>query len=238
MPSLEAYKRNLDYSYAPGMFPCMEAVCKRPEWVRKVLLSSRAEGEGVVKLRELCSAKGIRIEEADKVLARISGKDNCFAAAVFSKKEAKLVPGRHIVLHHISDSGNLGTILRSALAFGYHDIAVINPATDPFDPRTIRASMGAVFSLRLKTYGSFEEYREEYSGQKCFPFMLTGSVLPEEACRQKGSEFSLITGNEGSGLPEEFAEIGIPVRIPQSDDVDSLNLSIAASIGMYLFSRD
>lgn len=237
MPSLEMYKRSLDYSYAPGMFPTVEAVTKRPEWVRKVLLSSQAEGEGAEKIRALCAERGIRIEEADKALSRISGKDNCYSAAVFEKEQSPLMPGRHIVLHHISDSGNLGTILRSALAFGYHDIAVINPAADPFDPRTVRASMGALFSLRLSTYSDFESYRTGFASQKLFPFMLTGSVLPETACRERTEQFSLIMGNEGSGLPEEFAAMGTPVRIPQSDEVDSLNLSIAASIGMYLFSR-
>ena len=44
MPSLEKYHRALDYSYAPGMFPAMEALTKRPETVRRLLLSERAEG--------------------------------------------------------------------------------------------------------------------------------------------------------------------------------------------------
>lgn len=83
MPSLEGYKRILDYSYAPGLFPCMEAVTKRPEWVRRVLLSTEAKGEGIEKLKTLCKEKGIRTEEANKALSRISGKDNCFTAAVF-----------------------------------------------------------------------------------------------------------------------------------------------------------
>ena len=59
----------------------------------------------------------------------------------------------------------------------------------------------------------------------------------EEGAVQKKEPFALIMGNEGSGLPPEFARIGQPVRIPHSDAIDSLNLSVAAAIGMYAFSR-
>ncbi len=238
MPSLESYSRALDYSYAPGLFPCLEAVIKRPEWVRRVLISTKAEGDGIEKLLDLCREKHIRVEEADKALSRVSGKENCFAAAVFSKEQSALQGERHVVLHHISDAGNLGTILRSALGFGYHDLAVIRPATDIFDPRTIRASMGAIFSMRVHEYDDFESYRAEYPQMNLYPFMLTGSVPAEEAAARKKIPFSIVMGNEGTGLPEEFAKMGTPVRIRQSNEIDSLNLAIATSIGMYEFSKE
>jgi len=47
----------------------------------------------------------------------------------------------------------------------------------------------------------------------------------------------LIFGNEGAGLPAEFSQLGQPVRIPHSNDIDSLNLSVAAAIGMYAFRK-
>lgn len=50
-------------------------------------------------------------------------------------------PARHVVLHNPSDVGNVGTILRSALGFGFRDVAIIRPGVDPFDPRVLRASM-------------------------------------------------------------------------------------------------
>ena len=178
----------------------------------------------------------VRVEVADKALSRISGKENCFAAAVVEKRYEELKPGRHVVLHHISDAGNLGTVLRTALGFGYRDIAVIRPAADGYDPRVIRASMGAIFSLRVKEYDDFDAYRREFPGQMLYPFMLDGSVMLEEAVQSLPPyESSLIFGNEGAGLPALFAQMGKPVRIPHSGDIDSLNLSIAAAIGMYAF---
>lgn len=239
VPSLEAYRRELDYSYAPGLFPSLEALTKRPEIVRRLLISSRAqEGEGMKKLIGLAEEKRIRVETADKALSRISGKENCFAAAVFEKRPLHLnAAGDHIVLHHISDQGNLGTILRTALGFGYHDIAIIRPAADVYDPKVVRASMGAVFSLRVAEWADFSDYRQEFPHFAAYPFMLDGSVQMDDAAEKAAHPCALIFGNEGAGLPPEFQQVGQPVRIPSSDEVDSLNLAIAAAIGMYAFRR-
>lgn len=239
MPSLENYHKELNYSYAPGLFPCMEAIKNRPDLVRRVLVSSKLQGtNAAAELQALCDVNYIRTEPADRMLARLSGKENVFAAAVFDKEEGELSQDiMHLVLHHPSDKGNLGTILRTALGFEFIDIAIIRPAADHFDPHVIRASMGALFSLRVKYYENFDHYREEHSGRALFPFMLTGAVSPEEASRQIRGPYALVMGNEGSGLPESFASLGQAVRIPHSDKIDSLNLSIAAGIGMYLFSK-
>jgi TrmH family RNA methyltransferase len=68
--------------------------------------------------------------------------------------------------------------------------------------------------------------------------MLDASVpLAQALERGVSPRRTLIFGNEGRGLPPEFADIGQPVRIPSSDKVDSLNLAIAAGIGIYAFSE-
>ena len=239
MPALESYRRELDYSYAPGLFPTMEALTKRPEIVRRLLISSKAgNSEGAQKVIALAQKNGVRVEEADRALQRISGKENCFAAAVFEKTQAVLDGnGDHIVLHHISDQGNLGTILRTALGFGYRDVAIIRPAVDPFDPKAVRASMGALFSLRVKEYEDFSDYRKEFPAHAAYPFMLDGSVGLDAAAGEIKRPVCLIFGNEGSGLPASFGKIGRPVRIPSSNEIDSLNLAVAAAIGMYQFRR-
>ena len=239
MPALTAYKRELDYSYAPGFFPTIEALTHAPERVRRVLISSQAASDGLQRVSELCQEHSIRIETADKVLSRLSGKDNCYAAAVFSKEQSQLnASAPHLVLHHPSDAGNLGTMLRTALGFGYLDIALIRPCTDVFNPHVVRASMGALFSLRIHEYDCFEDYRALYPDHQLYPFMLKGSVPLSQAADHPGSPFALIFGNEGSGLPDSFLTCGTPVRIPHSSSIDSLNLSIAAAIGMYEMKKE
>lgn len=236
MPSLKGYSQELEYSYTPGVFPSLELMRVKPEKAMRLLLSERAQGEGVEKLRQVCRENGVREEIADKALRRISGKDNCFAAVVFEKWQAELeADGPHVVLHHPMDEGNLGTIQRTLLGLGIKDIAIIRPAADPFDPRVVRATMGALFSLRVKQYDSFDSYRAEYPKHTLYPFMLDGSVMLEEATRQVQMPYALVFGNEGSGLPAEFARMGQAVRIPHSNEIDSLNLSIAVGIGAYAF---
>ena len=238
MPSLSGYKAELDYSYAPGIFPAMECLLARPERVRRVLLHSGAAGrEGTEKLCAMAREKGIRVEEADRALARISGKVNCYAAAVFEKFRDELLPEKpHVLLHQPGDSGNVGTILRTALGLGVEDVALVRPCVDPFDPRTVRASMGSLFRLRLRVYDRFEDYRESMGERAYYPFMLDASVpLAEALAGTVPARRTLIFGNEGRGLPPEFSRIGQPVRIPSNDKVDSLNLAIAAGIGIYHF---
>ena len=77
---------------------------------------------------------------------------------------------------------------------------------------------------------------EEGIVRSLYPFMLDGSCSLQNAQMPEDSSFSLIFGNEATGLPHEFADYGQPVRIEQTEFVDSLNITIAAGIGMYAFS--
>ena len=237
MPKLEPYSRKLPYSYALGVFPCLQLMEARPETALRLLLHPQGLGsEGVEKLRALCAARGVREELAERVLKRESRKDNCFAALVFEKFESDLDPAAcHAVLCQISDSGNLGTALRSLLAFGVRDVALVRPCVDAFEPHVLRASMGAFCKLRLRVYDRFEDYRAAHPNRALYPFMLDGAVPLNAAARSAKPPFSLVFGNEASGLPAEFAALGQSVMIPQSPDVDSLNLAVAVSVGSYVF---
>ena len=239
MARLESYDKSLDYSYAPGIFPATECLKNAPERCLRLLLSSASEkSEGAQHLRAQAEALGVRTEIADRALERISKKENCFAAMVYRKAEGVFdADSPHIVLHHPSDSGNMGTILRTALGFGLRNVAVIRPAVDSDDPRVTRASMGAAFSLGVRHFDSFEAYREEFPDRQLFPFMLTGAVPLQEAVARVAGPFSLIFGNEASGLPDAFAQLGVSTLIPHSGKIDSLNLAIAAGIGMYAFTQ-
>ena len=239
MAKLEVYDKSLDYSYAPGIFPATECLRNAPERCLRLLLSSTSErSEGAQKLRAQAEAIGVRTEIADRALERISKKENCFAAMVYKKQEGVFDDGApHIVLVNPSDSGNLGTILRTALGFGLTNIAIIRPAVDSDDPRVTRASMGAAFSLHIRHFDSFEEYRVQFPERQLFPFMLTGAVPLDEAVGRVRGEYALVFGNEATGLPDEFAGWGTSTLIPHSSRIDSLNLAIAAGIGMYAFTH-
>ncbi len=238
MPPLKTYDTALPYSYAPGVYPSLALMAAAPQRATRLLLSERAGGEGVDKLRAACREHRVREEVAEKALARLSGKQNCFAAVVFEKWQAALAPhAPHVVLVNPMDEGNLGTIQRTLLGFGLRDIAIIRPAADVFDPKVVRASMGALFALRVAQFDSFDSYRAAHPAHTLYPFMLDGARLLGEVAAQAQAPFALVFGNEGSGLPPHFATLGQAVRIPQSAEIDSLNLAVAVAIGAYAFTQ-
>ena len=238
MPKLENYDKSMDYSYCLGVFPCLELMTARPDRVRRLLLAPDGEtNEGVAKLKAACQARDIRWEYAPKALSRLSHKENCYAALVFDKYDDKLSEkAPHVVLHHVSDGGNLGTVIRTCLGFGIQDLAIIRPAVDFFHPHVLRASMGAAFRMRVARYDHFEAYRQQFPSHALYPFMLDAAMPLEEAAAGKRMPYALIFGNEGAGLPPEFAGLGQSVVIPHSRQIDSLNLSVAVALGVYAFA--
>ena len=237
MPKLEPYSRKLPYSYQLGVFPALMLLEARPECASRLLLHPQGlENEGVIKLREQCAALGVREELAERVLRRESKKENCYAGIVFNKYECRLDPAlNHAVLCQISDAGNAGTAMRSLLGFGVRDVAVVRPCVDVFDPHVLRASMGAFFKLRVKVYDDFDAYMAEFPGRALYPFMLDGAKSLNAVARSAEVPFSLVFGNEQTGLPPRFAGLGQSIFIPQSDEIDSLNLAVAVAVGTYTF---
>ncbi len=226
------------YSYACGVFPTLELMEHMPSCIFRVYLSSQASGNrGTEKIVHLAGVQGVPVVVDDKAVERLSPKENCYAIGVFRKKLPPLRPGRnHIVLVNPADKGNLGTILRTITAFGLNDLAIVSPAADVFDPKVIRSSMGAVFHVHLDWYESFDEYRKTHgAGRDFYPFALQGAPL-EAVQVDADRPYSLIFGNESSGLPEAIARLGHPVRIVHLDTVDSLNLPVAVAIGVHHYT--
>ncbi|NLK75500.1 MAG: TrmH family RNA methyltransferase [Clostridiales bacterium] len=233
---IKPYKKSFEYSYTLGAFPTYELILNRPDIVRKVLVHTGYTD--YENLSNICNKNNIILEFNNKTIAKISDKENCYVAGVFNKYEEELNEDKpHIVLVNPSNMGNLGTILRTALGFGIKDIAIIEPCADVFNPKTVRSSMGAIFKLSHHIYKSFDDYRAKYPSHDIFTFMLNGSkTLNINDCPEV-EKFALVFGNEASGLDDSFLDIGTSIFIPQSPEVDSLNLTIAVGIGTYMFTN-
>lgn len=233
-PQIKPYKKESEYSYTLGAFPTYELIKSRPEHIRKILIDSSFTDQD--NLIHLCRDNKIPFEYNNKLIDRLSDKENCYVAGIFDKYTCRLHTDKpHIVLVNPSNMGNLGTILRTAVGFGIYDIAVILPGADIFNPKTVRSSMGALFRLNFCQYDSFEEYRAHFKEHEIFTFMLNGEKpLTLKDC-PKADLFSLVFGNEATGLDDSFLQVGTSIMIPQSPDVDSLNLTIAVGIGAYVF---
>lgn len=231
------YKRESPRSYTLGPFPTFELLNCRPEAVRAVYY--REDFTQRDKLASLCEELGVPCYCSQKALERISQKEICYAAGEFEKYSCGLRPGLpHIALVDPGDMGNLGTIERTILGFGIKDLAIIGGGADHWHPKAVRASMGAVFRLRVQRFESFGEYLAGFGGGRdVFPFMLDGArVLTPDTC-PTAPLYTLVFGNEAAGLPPEYKDYGQSLFIAQSGDVDSLNLAVAVSIGTYLFTQ-
>ncbi len=234
---LKPYKKSADRSYALGVFPTLELLAHQPHTVLKVLVSSQgSSNKGVLKIKRLCEKLNIRTEVADRFIARLAGKDNCYAVGVFRKYESKVLFGKnHVVLVGIKDMGNLGTICRTMLGFNIDNLVIIKPAADIFDPKAVRASMGAIFQVNFQYFASFSDYHKIYTYNN-YPFMTAGKTALSTTVFK--APFALIFGSEADGLDDSYANIGTSVVIPQSTKIDSLNLSVAVGIALYKILGD
>lgn len=233
---IKPYKKDADYSYTLGAFPTFELIGSRPKQVRKVLVDSGFTD--LDKLKKVCADNGIPVESNDRLLSKLSDKENCYVAGIFDKYNCELEADQpHIVMVNPSNMGNLGTILRTATGFGIHNIAIILPGADIFHPKTVRSSMGALFKLNFHHYETFEQYQSRFSQHEIFTFMLNGEHTLNLRDCPKAELYSLVFGNEASGLDASYLKVGTSIFIPQSPEVDSLNLTIAVGIGAYVFTN-
>lgn len=137
-----------------------------------------------------------------------------------------------LVLDRIQDPGNIGTILRTAIAVGLKEIALINGTVDPFNPKAIRSGMGAQFSLNFGYFDSIKTLKDQprLSGHKVW---LT---TPHQGISCYDPTFKLeksilVFGEEANGI-QDFS-VGKKTMIPTLSDIESLNVAQATTI--YLF---
>ncbi len=129
-----------------------------------------------------------------------------------------------VALWGVGDPGNVGTILRSALAFGASSVALGPGCADPFGPKAVRASMGAIFQVPVARVGALEELPGEHVA-------LVGHA-GEPLAGAPAGELTIVVGAERDGLPPELvAACDRVAHIPIASE--SLNAAMAATIALY-----
>ncbi|MGP0049310.1 MAG: TrmH family RNA methyltransferase [Solirubrobacteraceae bacterium] len=195
-------------------------------------LLAAADAAGWPPLERYCAAgSGLAGTEVDaRLLADASGLGSgTRALAVYEERWADAPAGPLCVyLHGVHDPGNVGTILRSAHAFGASSVAIGPGTADPFGPKAVRASMGAVFAVALARAPSID----------ALPGATVALVADRGAALDELSliDLTLLIGAEREGLPEAvIAAADHLARIPIA--THSLNAAMAATIGLYEASR-
>ncbi|MFP5250641.1 MAG: TrmH family RNA methyltransferase [Acidobacteriota bacterium] len=142
-----------------------------------------------------------------------------------------------LVLAGLQDPGNLGTILRSAEAFGASGVCSLPGTVSAWNPNAVRASAGSLFRIPLVAAGAEECFARLRAGGVKMYATVVETAEPEGLPDLTGPT-ALIIGNEGSGLAEALAaQADARVTIPCPGPVESLNAAVAASVLLYEASR-
>lgn len=231
------YNKTLEYSYCFGGFPTFELLKQHPTQLIQIILHEKAESNNELnKILELAKKYNIRVATNGKLIEKLSSKGNVYIMGVFKKFTQELEHTQNqVLLCNPSDMGNLGTIIRVMLGFNYKNLAIIKPCIDIFDPKVIRASMGAIFSINIKLYDSIEDYTNENKNH-LYPFMLQAKQTLQNT-NNKITPHTLAFGNEAHGLDDKYLKLGTPLLIEHSKNIDSLNLSMSVGIALYEFSK-
>ncbi len=232
------YRKDEKTSYCLGTTLTFELLLRKPEAATRIYISPKQKrDETYQKLVSLARANHVAvIENNERIFRDLSDKDNVMVIGEFEKWDGQIdAKENHIVLVNPSNMGNLGTIIRTSIGFSLPQMALIEPCCDIFDPKVIRASMGAIFSLRFKRYKDFASYLLDAEGHTLYPFMLQATTDLKTVAPK--APWSIVFGNEATGLSQDYLKVGEPVIIPHSPLVDSLNLDNAVAIGVYWFTK-
>ncbi len=141
-----------------------------------------------------------------------------------------VLPGKGLVLENTQYAGNMGTIMRSALAFGVTNLYLVGKTVDPFSPEVVRASMGAIFGINIILIDDINTLKD----QNNIALTLDASAVTLNSYTKTHNTYLLWLGNEGKGLTRQAVELcNTKLKIEISALVDSLNVSEAAAIAMY-----
>ncbi len=188
----------------------------------------------------IASGQNKCMEVSESVFRYLSGKDGPQGmAAVIHQKwstlaEIDLKTSKTIIaLDEIADPGNLGTIIRSADASGVNTIILLDKCTDPFDPSSIRASMGALFNMELVKC-SLEDFILWVKASDIQVFGAAGGTENDYHFAHYIHPMVLLMGSERHGLSAAHLAIcDQVVSIPMIGKSDSLNLAMATGIILY-----
>ncbi len=232
-----AFRRSEGRFFAEGRKLC-------PELARgaelEILFYTAAAAE---KCPELSGLPGQHYLVEDHVADKLAGVPahqgvfGVFRTPVHTLDEMK-AGGRYLALESVQDPGNVGTLLRSAAAFGFDGVILSEGCASPYAPKTLRASMGAAVQLPVIETGERPPViaQPRANGIECLAAARYYSQ-PLGAAQTAGpGGVCVVIGSEGQGLTEAtISACDRTVRIPMTDRVESLNAGIAGSILLWHF---
>ena len=170
----------------------------------------------------------------DEVLKKLANSENpegvVFVCEQLKPRKDKSEYHKIVYLDQINDPGNLGTILRTAVAFNYDAVILSKSSVDLYNEKVIAASKGAIFLV-----DAFYDDINKYTNCREVIVSALDDAVPLSECK-KPKDFVLVLGNESHGVSPEIINIAnTVVKIEMNDAIDSLNVAIAGGILMNYF---
>lgn len=196
--------------------------------------------ENSTELIQFCEQNSIKYFVVDgKILPSLSDTQTpqgIVCVCYQNTQDFALPTGNSLILDRLQDPGNLGAIMRSAAAFNFKDIYLID-CVDSYSEKVVRSSMGNMFKLSLHKATSEQlknakkEFKSKFIVADMFGENLSRNCLPK-------GKFAVIIGNEGKGVSDEMMSLADKtLSIPMQNGVESLNASVSASIIMYFLTQ-
>ena len=222
---------------AEGRFLCegVKLVEEALRWGAEVELLAAAEGAA---LPAGLPPETRRVALPAELLAYVSTVDTPQGVLALCRTPetappAELPPGRYLVLDGVQDPGNVGTIWRTADAFGAQGLFLLPGCAEPFSPKTVRSTMGACF--RLPVWEAELETLSALLGRAGLPLYATALRHDTEDLRAVPLDrAAVVIGSEGRGVsPAVLAACEKTLKIPMRDRCESLNAAAAAAVVLW-----
>ncbi len=202
--------------------------------------------EEIMKKIEICQSNGARIlyvneQIFDKLTEEKAPQGIITVCSYFTDIHRNLTSVENVtndekimMLESIRDPGNMGTIIRNAVAFGIDRLIISSDCVDIYSPKVVRAAMGAIFKLKIDIVENFVESIENIKIKKT----VLGAALGKKSLvlgkRNLSNNDVIIIGNEGHGLSNEVLNtVSDTIFIPMAENTESLNAAMASVIFMW-----
>jgi TrmH family RNA methyltransferase len=210
----------------------------KSDWEIESLITSNNEmSEKLGSLGETLKPKLVRPGVIDKIADAKTPQEILAIVKIPQIQTDISIHNRIVIADGIKDPGNMGTLIRTAHAFGFDAVLTTSKSVDIFNPKVVRATQGAMFGLRLfydvKTDIILNRLRSSHTFYALDP---RGDTDIDDI--ESDDRYILMVGSEIEGVSESLLnQADYKIRISHAGPVDSLNAAIAAGIAMYCFSK-
>lgn len=221
---LKKYRDECGEYIAEGFKNVLDTCAARPDLVVCVVMSESAYRKYGERFSE---HKNIVV--ADDVFVKLADTESSQGIICVSKKpsfESASISEQCIFLDRVRDPGNVGTILRTAVACGYD--VVLNNCADIYSPKVVRSAMSAV--VKCKTYEHISVKELKKLGYEIIVADMSGESVFVSA---HGTKYCVVIGNEAEGVSEEISKQADKLLSIPQENMESLNAGVAAGVMMF-----